>query len=202
MCRSLFLYTKFLTTSTEDITLEDYLYMFRRTICLDITLIIVYVITSILPLVIGLIPALTMGSMIVLKAFLANTAVLVSLGLLFIIIAFWVADAILVAHYKSMVESAAAEETPTASDSLITSLWICTVSAAIGILVYALRFVLELVIFVSIEHMSKSRLAFLPYLLIPVYLLVKTLRVFAFYSFRQWMNVHWSSEKSACSNAV
>lgn len=190
MCRSLRLYYRFVVPGNrENLTLEDYTYLFRRTICLDIVMAIVYGILGI-----------TQFLQTMAMAGLSQWINVVSLVMLLLVIAFWVADAILVGYLKNMVHTY--EHEPSAPDCVITWLWVAVGSSIAGILVYIVRIGLEIMITASLMHdKSSSWVAGVGVIVGVLYLSVKVLRVFAFASFRSWIREHWSSKSTEQSSA-
>jgi len=174
------------------LTLEDYIYLFRRTICLDIVMTVLYCVLG----GISFLTPIATGSA---KSVLTPMSIL-SLVLLVLVLAFWVTDAILVAYLKNMVHSY--EHEPSAPDCVITWLWVSVASSIVGILVYIVRIGLEILMLVSEMHMESesSDVSWTPWLVVIIsfiYVAVKVLRVFAFASFRSWIRVHWDSESAA-----
>jgi len=192
MCRSFRFYSRFLTGN--DCTLDEYLSLFRKAICMDVVLAILIPVAGAIPLIM----MAASGS----KEMSSPISIILIVLLVLVTIVF-VVDAILVAYYKSMVENAAEHMNQTApdSDNLLKWLYICLGSATTGLVLYAARILMEILFAISIEHSFST--TWYTYVIAIFFFGLKAMRVASIRTFGQWIEENWAVQaKSNRENAV
>jgi len=171
-------YKSFVTNSDEK-TVEDYVGLFRRSICMDILLAVVY------------------GGLGVCKI-AANPEVLqVPIGIianavLATVTLFWLLDAAFMVRFKQIVEAwSDAGEPPL---ELTTWFRICIVSATTSIVLYLINLALEVATSVVVTRDIQSQLV--SYVITLCLAVFKIMRVRAVNSFSRWLSVTQSKKTS------
>merc|ERR1712187_868767 len=171
-------YNSFVTNSGEK-TLEDYVGLFRRSICVDIVLAVLYSAAGGIPIV---------ATPQVLQAPIG----IISSAALATVVLFWLLDAAFMVRFKRIVEawSDAGEPPP----ELTTWFRICIVSATIGIVLYFIRLALEVATSVVVTHDIHSQ--WYTYVSTLCFAGLKIMRVRAVNSFSRWLSVTQSKKTS------
>lgn len=163
-------------SDTESKTLDEYLALFRRCICMDLVLAAVYAAI-----------AFEAGMQIPSYGHAAGFLDEVMFAVAALVVLFWIADACLVAHFKNIVETSRGRAETMAK--VIKWKRLCVANASIGLILYGTRLAVE-----AYQFWKEGVFANMLYPLAFGFLLIlKTMRVLAFNSFSKWLRLYWES---------
>jgi hypothetical protein len=176
MCKRFRFYNSFVT-NTDEKTLADYISLFRRSICVDVILSVVYGVLGVT--LICLTPQVLDSPIGII-----SSVVLAAVSL------FWLLDAALMARFKQVVEAWSGAGDP--PSEVTTWFHICLVSATVGIVLYFIRLALEVATSITITHDIQQQ--FVGYVITLLLAGLKIMRVLAVNSFSRWLSVAQSKK--------
>jgi hypothetical protein len=176
MCKRFRYYNSFIT-DTDQKTLADYISLFRRSICVDIILAVVYGVLG--------------GIQICLHPQVLDSLLgIISSAVLVLVSLFWLLDAALMARFKQVVEAWSGAGDP--PSEVTTWFHICVVSATVGIVLYFIRLALEVASSFALTHDIHQQLY--GYLITLLLAGLKIMRVLAVNSFSRWLGMAQSKK--------
>lgn len=174
MCRSIRLYLQFIN-ETEARTFEDYLRLFKRCVCMDAVLVVIYTVDSFL---IG--SKLRGGNV----GPLEQLMVVVTVGVLLL----FIVDMMLVLHLRSKVVRCAGQ--PDALDSIINAKRLCVLNGSTALTLYTFRLG---IMFLQLYNLGLLSTQLFSLFSLAFVLVVKGLRILALNSFSRWARMFWVS---------
>jgi len=176
MCKRFRFYNSFLTNTSEK-TLADYISLFRRSICVDIVLSVVYGVLG--------------GTLICVTPQVLDSPIgIISSAVLALVSLVWLLDAALMARFKHVTEAWSGAGDP---PSEVTRWFhICVVGATVGIVLYFIRLAIEVATSIAIAHDIQQQFA--GYVITLLLAGLKIMRVLAVSSFSRWLSVAQSKK--------
>eukprot|EP00929_Paragymnodinium_shiwhaense_P017673 TRINITY_DN12722_c0_g1_i1.p1 TRINITY_DN12722_c0_g1~~TRINITY_DN12722_c0_g1_i1.p1 ORF type:complete len:196 (+),score=38.28 TRINITY_DN12722_c0_g1_i1:83-670(+) len=172
MCKSVRVYMAFIT-ETEARTLEEYLNLFNRCVCMDAVLAMIYAISS---AAIG--SKLLQGDVDLVEKLM----VILTVGVLLL----FIIDLMLVLHLRGKVVKLAGQ--PEALDRIIKAKRLCVLNGTTALTLYTLRYGIELLQLYNLNLLNSQ---FFSVLFLAFILVVKAMRMLALNSFSKWARMFW-----------
>jgi len=179
MCRKLALYYSFVS-ETEKKTFDEYMELFRRSVCMDIVLVVLYGVLAVVSMTSLKLPGNSEQPLQTLQKIL-----------MCVVIVLWLVDACLLTNFIKIVRSC--QHTlmqPTAMQKMILWKRICATNAGVGLAVYTVRLGINLLL--GAQHGIHQNML-IQFLMLGFVLALKVMRVLAVNSFSKWLRLMGAS---------